>query len=73
MFVSEDARGWVPGLLVAWEPRPDGCWGRVVLLRDGEAIELLVAARLLKPAHHTRATFAALRILIAAGATSVTH
>lgn len=51
MFVSEGARGWVPGLLVGWESRPDGWWGRVVVVRDGEAVELLVAARLLKPAH----------------------
>lgn len=54
--VSGGIRGGVPGLLVAWELRPDGWRGRVVIVRDGEAVELRGAARLLKPAHTSEAT-----------------
>jgi hypothetical protein len=47
--VWEDAAGWVPGLLVAWERRNDGWWGRVVIINNGEAVEQLVTARPLRP------------------------
>jgi|GEM_PF-1911275 len=47
--VWADAAGWVPGLLVSWERRADGWWGRVVVIHDGVAIEQYVTARLLRP------------------------
>ena len=47
--VWADADGWVPGLLVSWERRADGWWGRVVVVTDGVAVEQYVIARLLRP------------------------
>ena len=37
--------------LAGRESRPDGSWGRVVVGRDAEAVEVLKAARLLKQAY----------------------
>jgi len=47
--VWADADGWIPGLLVSWERRADGWWGRVVVVIDGVAVEQYVIARLLRP------------------------
>lgn len=40
----------IPGLLIAWERRSDGWWGRVVLGRDGDTIITTIPSRLIKPA-----------------------
>lgn len=47
--VREDA-GWSPGLLAAWERCADGTWwGRVVVVHDGQAEEILRIATALRP------------------------
>ena len=45
-MVGED---WVPGLLVAWERRNQAWWGRVIVVRDREALTYELEARWLRP------------------------
>lgn len=48
-FRTDDGH-WVPALLAAWERQPDRTWwGRVVIVEDGAATEILTTATRLRP------------------------
>ena len=48
-FHTDDG-DWVPALLAAWEQQPDRTWwGRVVIVEDGIATEILATAARLRP------------------------
>ena len=46
----KDGAAEVPGLLFGWRQNPDGWWGRVITATDGQPIETLVRADLVRKA-----------------------